>query len=72
VLPRITTTIAATDIVDAIAAINIGIAIEVIVHVHVDVAAAPTATPTPAAAPGRAYCQPDTKRNRAGRNHGSR
>jgi hypothetical protein len=65
VLPPVT----AADVVDAIAAIDVGIAIEIVVVINVDVVAAPTSAPTPTAAPGGAHGQTNSERNRTGGNH---
>jgi hypothetical protein len=61
VLPLITASVAAADVIDAITAADIRVAVEVVIHIDVDVTAAPTTTPSPAATPRSAHCQTDAK-----------
>src|SRR5262245_16976929 len=64
VLPCVTATTIATDVVHTVAATDVCVAIEVVVVVYVDVAAAPATAPTPAATPRSTHCHAHAKRDR--------
>jgi hypothetical protein len=57
VLPGVST----TDVVDTVAAADVGVAIEVVVDVDIDVVVSPAATPAPTATPGGSQRQTNSK-----------
>jgi hypothetical protein len=71
VLPLISSTAIAADVIHAITTANICIAVEVVVHVDVNITMTPAAAPAPAAAPRSAHGPTNTEGDCACRNHGS-
>jgi hypothetical protein len=71
VLPSVTTTAIAADVIHAVSTADVGIAIEIVIAVNVDIAASPTASPAPTATPCSAHRQTNTKRDCACSNHSS-